>query len=835
MKTNYYLATFFLVAGGIGLGTYLVPSGGELAMIYYRSGRLDEARKLLERELHDGDVTPSNVHYATQTYLRLGDIDRAIALVERYVAAHPDDVRARRILGGFYNDAGRQALYIANLEEIERLAPAEAQRIELATLYRAAGDYDRWAAMLDRLVADNAASPDDYLKLAQLKAAAGKRDEALAVLDLLEKRHPRQMTVAAYELRISMELDLRRPERALAWARAGVARLPDVATALTFVALFQRRGRPELGLAVLEEFAARAASDMTVLRALVSLELANGKAERALERLLVLDRAGKLTGTDRNFLIVAAVIARKWDLAKTAFEATEFDDLSEEAIDRVSREAIARDDRGAIRMILSRASQKFLEDNPIVAGQLSLLLEDRAAALRWADVAFRDKSLSGAERIDLATLYVKLDNRDRARELLKSLTADPRQIRDNAIELAALYIKLDLAADGFALLDKAAKSDDAPKLRAARALLDAKLRADARDWDLGWATLGAKVPAGAADLVAATYWAAMDAQLYPLGAALGRRLFEAAPSNETRLRYGRALALAGDARTAAEIVHPLLAESADARSIYSLALIAAVKAGNARPEEVRDFIAKQLDDPALSLADKKSLISELIDAKAYGVVLPLLEELMRRGRSEYVESYVWALTAVRDKKQLRALLQRELQKADDRAKLQALATVAFQESMFDLARPAFLRILKEDPKNLEALKRLGQMASWTGDPDHGRRYLEAFVAAGGDDYNADYALGEAIILFPDWQRATPHYRRALAKIDKLAKPTLEDLMLRAKILYRLGRFDDSVAAYEALLRRYPRDRALRNDYFDVLNEMGRYDRANQIRGGKAGR
>jgi tetratricopeptide (TPR) repeat protein len=104
------------------------------------------------------------------------------------------------------------------------------------------------------------------------------------------------------------------------------------------------------------------------------------------------------------------------------------------------------------------------------------------------------------------------------------------------------------------------------------------------------------------------------------------------------------------------------------------------------------------------------------------------------------------------------------------------------------------------------------------------------MAAGGDDYRIDYTLGEVIITFPDWERATPYYQRALAKVGKIEKPTLEDRMMRAKLLYRLGRFDDSVAAYEALLRQFPRDRTLRDEFFDVLSEMGRYDRAWQLRG-----
>lgn len=835
MKANYYLATLFLAAGGVGVGTYVVPQGGELAMIYYRSGRLDEARALLEREMHTGDLAPANVHFATQTYIRLGDIERAIALVERYVAAEPKDVRARRVLGEYYRDTGRQALYIANLEEIEGLLPLRPQRVELAWLYRAAGDYDKWTAMLERLVAENAANPEDHYHLAQTQAAAGRREAAFATLKLLEERHPRAEAIGAYELRIGMELDQARPGRALEWAKQGVERIPGESTALVFVALFQRRDRNALALEVLEPFGNLAAANPALMRTLVGLEIDQGKGARALERLEALDRAGKLAGPDRNLLILAALATRDWNAAKAAFEGMEFADIAQEALDRMAHEAVARGDRESIRLILSRASNEFLTQYPVTAAELHLVLEDRGGAMRWADEAFKRAGVSNNERIQLASVYIKLDGRDRARALLKSLTAEDSALADVAIDLASLYLKLDLAAEGFALFERAAKDVSAIPTKAARTLLDAKLRPELREWDLAWMDIAAGTAGQRSDIGTAAYWAAMDAQLYPLAAAIGRRIFENSATNDTRLRYARALALAGDAQAAIEIVRPMLAESAGARSVYSVALIAAVKAGTAREEEAKAFIAQQLADPALSTAEKKGIVAELIAAKAFAIVMPLLEDMMRRGEREFVEPYMWALTAVRDKKQLRALLQQELARPDERSKLMALATVAFQESFFDLARTAFLRIVKDEPKNLDALKRLGQIAYWTGDTGSARRYLELFMAAGGDDYRIDYTLGEVIITFPDWQRATPYYQRALAKAGGLEKPSLEDRMMRAKLLYRLGRFDDSVAAYEALLRQYPRDRTLRDEFSDVLNEMGRYDRARQLRGGRAER
>ncbi len=833
MKPNYYLATLALVAGGMAVGTYLVPRGGELATMYYRSGRLDEARRILESEMRQGELSATNVHYATQTYLRLGDIDRAIELIERYTEANEKDLVALRMLSNLYRDTGRAALYRISLERLERLAPKTEQRVELARVYRAAGLYDRWSAMLETLVLQNVAPAPDYMTAAMLKAASGDRDGALRILDLMVQRHPKAVNVAAGELRVNLELDAARPERALAAAQEAIKRVNDVATAVTFAELFVRRERNALALSILEPFAERARDDVGFARTLISLELSQGKAASALARLEVLDAAGKLSPADRNLLVAATLAVGKWDAAKQAFQRIEFADLWQNSIELMAREAISRSDQATLRAIADRSTPEFREAFPVTSAEIALVLGDRAGARRLADEALRRESLTGGERIALAMVYTKLDQPEQAKKLLAALT-DQESVPDYlAVDLAILYIKLGLAADGLVYFEKAAKADGSVRLRAARSLLDAKMRPDARNWDLTWAEPPADEPTRPpAGTMTAIYFAAMDAEIYPYGAELARRLLGSAPTAELKLRYARALALSGDADGALEIVRPLLKESPDARAIYGVALIAAVKAGRMRVEEVRDFVARQLADEAVPQSEKAALIYDLIAIKAYDVVLPPLEALVREGRREFVELYAAALSGVKDKKQLRALLDRELKQTTDRTKLQALATVAFQEGLFDLARPAYQRLLKEEPKNADALKRLGQMAMWRDEPDAAtaRRYFEAYVANGGDDYQIDFMLGEVIIQFPDWQRATPHYQRALAKLDKLEKPTLDDRKLRAKALYRLARFDDSIAAYDALLRQHPRDRALRDEFYDVLVEMGRYDRAREVRG-----
>lgn len=829
MNVNYIVATLALVAGGAALGTYLVPRGGELAMIYYRSGRYEDARRVLEHEMRVNELAPSNVYYASQTYLRLGEIDRTIDLVARFVEANPKDLTARRKLAELYLDSGRLALYIRTLEAMEKLGPAKERRLELLKLYRTHGYYPQWLAMLERVVHENIGSKEDHIALATYRASRDDRAGAMAVLALLIERFPDRVTISADEVRLNIQLDAARDDLALAIAKEAFARVPTVATALTLADLFQRRGRPALALQALELVVQHVADNAALMRMLVSLEIAQGRGARAFDRLQALDRAGKLLAADRNYLVTAAVAAGNWDAAKAAFARVDTAELWRSVLEMMAREAVARTDRAAMRAIADRVTPEFRTEYPVTAAELALALDDKQEARRWADEAFRRTGLAGTERIGLAQVYIKLDAPDRAKTLLASLSQEDGVSEDIAIELAALFAKLGLASDGLALFERLAKTSKAPRVLAARTLLAARVRPEVREWDLAWSDAA---PGGATrigDVMISAYYVAMDMESYALAATLAKKLLAAAPSEEARIRYARALALDGRAEAAIAIVRPLLKTSADARAIYTLALIASVKAGKASDEETRAFLADQLRDPALSRAEKKALVDDLLYVKAYGIVVPVLEQLIRAGSGDYADLYIAALAAIRDKKQLRAMIERELKGEGDLIRLRGLANVAFQESVFDLARVAYLRILKAEPKNAEVIKRLGLMAYWGGDNGSARRYLEQYLATGADDYHADFTLGEIITQFPDWERATPYYRRALERITRVAQPTFEDRVMRAKLLYRLARFDDAIAAYETLLRQFPRERDLREQYADVLDEIGRYDRARELR------
>ena len=56
----------------------------------------------------------------------------------------------------------------------------------------------------------------------------------------------------------------------------------------------------------------------------------------------------------------------------------------------------------------------------------------------------------------------------------------------------------------------------------------------------------------------------------------------------------------------------------------------------------------------------------------------------------------------------------------------------------------------------------------------------------------------------------------------------EALTLRARIQARLGLVEEALATYRALLARYPGDRALREDYAELLVDAGLVDQAGPL-------
>ncbi|PGH55617.1 hypothetical protein CRT60_20270 [Azospirillum palustre] len=190
--------------------------------------------------------------------------------------------------------------------------------------------------------------------------------------------------------------------------------------------------------------------------------------------------------------------------------------------------------------------------------------------------------------------------------------------------------------------------------------------------------------------------------------------------------------------------------------------------------------------------------------------------------------YIEALAAAGKGKELAAAVRAAL--ADEAApdRLRRYARLAEQTGQRAAASQAWTALLARKPDDADALRQLGMLAYDENRLADAERLLRRYVAAGPDDYEAHYFLGEALTALKRPTVAIPFYRTALSQLRARATRGDAAIQTEANLLNRLGKVDDAVALFEGLRKRRPADRQLKADYASMLIENGRLPEARRV-------
>jgi tetratricopeptide (TPR) repeat protein len=306
--------------------------------------------------------------------IRLGERDKAIAVLASMVIENPGQPEPVRMLLQLYQQAGRNADAIALLESV--VADQPSFYGPLGELYEQQQRWKEAAGAYEQAIAQNAGGPDLRMKLAVAWLRSGdpaKTDRALDMLEAVRKENPADPNVLftlSNEQRNAGRLD-----DAEATARALLAVSPRsvagaYALALVFDAKQQYRKIIDTLSPIVEERAAgpdglpSAFSPLLIQLGFASLQL--GEPAKALD---YYDRAGKLSppypGLD-VYVVQALLAARRYDDAAALaakLRASRPDDprvlqLSAESLRRTGKpdEAVA---------LLTRAIDERPDDLPV--------------------------------------------------------------------------------------------------------------------------------------------------------------------------------------------------------------------------------------------------------------------------------------------------------------------------------------------------------------------------------------------------------------------------------------------------------------------------------------
>lgn len=641
MRLNYLFA-LLLVCAGVTLSLFLVPRSKELALQTFRDHEFEAARDAYLARFNDGDRGADTIMPLVGLSLDVGDVADAIRYLETYVALEPNQVESREMLGQLYLADERVGDFLANLEEIVRQRPTYDRVYELTSYYRFLGRFNKLEGALRKQVDVRPDDADAVQELAELQAARGARDEALATLAAFDDRDEGRKTPAAVRSLMTALL-LEKGETEPALARADRWLRPDAATAeiIDMVGLLSGAGRPELAYRLLKPYEARAAGEEALALALVDVETALGRLDDARLRLSAWAARGPIADAVLGRFIGLANSAGLGEMALDAAKSRDLALIPEWALAGLADTAFRNRDRAFLDRLMTELGDGFLADRPILAAEIALARDDKAAARRWAMAALADATAPLIDRLAGVRMLTRLGAMGEAAQAFDRLPLAGDLPDDALADLGALFIELERPEAGFRWF--AARRRERPSPGA----------------DIGWARLSARAGDPAAvvawleatpqveswvlqDIAAAASQRGDEPGVGLLALKAAERAYALARTPETATVLAGAYLANNRAEEALALVRPLIELGGPAvEYIYAQALQAL-----GRLEELAAFWTAKLATGVLDEKEADNLLFAMLGNKSYAAVLPYLKERAATRGGEWLFGYAEAARAL---------------------------------------------------------------------------------------------------------------------------------------------------------------------------------------------
>jgi tetratricopeptide (TPR) repeat protein len=759
----------------------LLPREQELRVMYMKGQRYEQARAEFENQLARGDLSVSIVMPLKDLYVHFGEIDKAVALLERFVKDHPDNVSALRVLAKLYGDSMRPAEQIATLETLHRLHPGEKALRELVALYDLHGPYEKKIAAFDILVRDYGAGHKETLEVAFHHASHGRHKQAL---DILSKPGVHDLSLEVEELRAGLMLEIGDREKARVTAVKWLRYNYDAASLERFLHLFQNRGEDGEALKILNNFEEKITGEPKLLLLRAELEMEQGQNDRAIAQIRDLSREGRLSGEEFAGLLTRAVSAQKGGFALRLASEAAPEKLADKTLASIAETALREGQPEVMKPLLVKYGDGALSSRPVLAGHLQGRLASAAGA------GLPASSLKNWQR-DLSTLL------DLARWHADSNSRAASGLPDKGAVSRALLARLSQGA-----------LTDAGKLEVLTALSRLKVKEP----------LLAHLEAPALEQ-GGPYAELYEQTLLRVGGEASPRLaIFRARMNSTPVETKRAIALRliDEQQTAqAETILRELAlnappESEDVRTLISLW---------AKPLEPRnrDWL---IDRTRQSTGDTQAAwMLHLLKGGAAHAVVRLVGDEIPPANDAVFDRYLEALVTLRDGPRFAAALEPRLRGPAAGERWMIYATWAEGLDRYTIAKQIYAKLLKAEPERLDPLPRLGAMAYREGRWSEVVDTLGPFLAREAGDWKTNYYFSEAHFYLGNSFEAQKYSLQALERMDAKPEENLTMRVARAYCLKRLGRKNEAVTAFRQLLNQKNGDAAFRSRMTAALGEL----------------
>lgn len=615
---RYYITVAGMVAAGIAVSTLLIPREKEVALIKYKDKHFEEARKVYEEQMKNGDLNAGTVATLTELYLQTGDIDEAIAITERYIAAHPNDIEARKSLGTYYQYAQRFDDYVANLEALNRLSPTPEHMAKLSDIYSFRGEMRKQMEALKTLTGmPGNVDAKYYQELAHLQASVGNYPEAISTLRMLKEKHAPSWTFEDALLLVNLLLDTGAKDEALKEAKEWQQKYNGNEHAAILANTLLSKGSPTLAASLMTgEKRETVSASPELADAYIAIALAENREKDAYALLSAMDQAGTLPQSLHAAYMLMAYKQLDEPERSKLIERLSLAEADEDELTALAEIAFAQQ-HDALQARLA----EWLETDavrarlPVFAAYMDLA-EGKPHA-NAAIISMDDERLTVSQRLMFARLSARRDQPRLAWSMLNGLPGQERLSDADIAAVASVMLALGEEKRASAWLAEARErhSDDLAAIRA-------RLAASRGDG----ATVKSYLESGTlqANDYADLFFSAYNANHLPLATLIAERYHAAATSSESARLLAYVHLKSGRNAEAAALFREHL--SPEVENDYVTALARLAPASAAHRQELRDFAQKRFAEP-IGEQRKIALVYALLAAGERDLVMTPLREL----------------------------------------------------------------------------------------------------------------------------------------------------------------------------------------------------------------
>ncbi len=627
MSKKHYIVILLVALAGLVASFYLMPRSQEVALMQMKDKHFEEARVAYEQQLESGNLNIEVVTRLSELYLQIGAVDKAILVMEKFIAENPSNMAARERLGTYYQYAQRQDDYLRNLEEINALKPKPENLKVLSDIYNFNTEYNKQADTLKRLIAteENQGDTDakSFMDLASIFAADKKYAEAATTLQGLKLNHPDHFTFAEEELLVTLLFDDKRPDEAAAEAAEWVsAHQEDYVNNARLINIVHFRGGAQLAHPIMANFSEEQVnSNPSLLEEYILLMLSDGKDDEAFQRLKTLYANDKLTPELKKRLMFAAIVRGENELAKNLLKETELKAMYEPELVSLVELGVLQDEAWLLKEIdTTFPAEEYADTYPILTAMLSVSHNRRDASKKLAELDKLD--LTSSQLLQVSRVCARNKKYDCAEKFLAKLPPSNELNDQEVANVGSLYLDMHKWDKGYNFITTAAEGRNSLDIDQVF-IKYAAVRGDA-DAVEKW--LQANNDSVSQRMLADLYFAALNNKQWPTAVMVAEFYHAKKNTSLARSYLSQAYVQTGQYAAALKLLRENDPMSEDDENNYITALAKLSKNNPEYRNELREFASDKLKSK-ISKRQKMALVYALIAAKEVNVAMPAIREL----------------------------------------------------------------------------------------------------------------------------------------------------------------------------------------------------------------